>query len=613
MYRRCTLPLQDLPGSIKLAMYGGLIFFNLSCGSDKKLQKEVQTFLDQYTREYVRLYTESSEAQWAANTKIVEGDSTNARAVERTGQAFASFTGSDSNVETAQKYLDQKDKLTELQVKQLQKIKYIAANNPAGLAGIIKKRIKAENTQIEKLYGFTFRIDGKPVSANQIDDVLKDQTSLPERLKAWQAGKEVGKGLKKGLTELRDLRNQTVQALGYKDYFDYQVSDYGIPADDMMRLIKKINNELRPLYKELHTYARYELAKKYGVKEVPDYLPAHWLPNRWGQDWSAMVSVKGMNTDSVLKTKTPEWIVKDAEDFYRSLGFQALPSGFWQKSSLYPVPPSSSYKKNNHASAWHMDLQNDVRSLMSVEPNSEWYETANHELGHIYYYLTYTNKDVPPLMREGANRAYHEAMGSLMGLASQQLPYLKKKAILPENTRTDQVQTLLKEALNYVVFIPFSAGTMTAFEKQLYADKLPENQYNKVWWDLAKKYQGIEPPSVRGEEFCDAATKTHINDDPAQYYDYALSFVILFQLHDHIAKKILHQDPHATNYYGNKKVGEFLKEIMRPGASKDWNSVLKEKTGSDLSAKPMLDYFSPLLKWLKEQNKGRKYTLSESI
>jgi len=114
---------------------------------------------------------------------------------------------------------------------------------------------------------------------------------------------------------------------------------------------------------------------------------------------------------------------------------------------------------------------------------------------------------------------------------------------------------------------------------------------------------------VRGEQFCDPATKTHINDDPAGYYDYALSFVLLFQLHDHIAREILHQDPRNTCYYGDPRVGEFLKSIMTPGASVDWRQMLREKTGSDMTAKPMLEYFEPLRKWLVEQNRGRKSTL----
>jgi peptidyl-dipeptidase A len=247
---------------------------------------------------------------------------------------------------------------------------------------------------------------------------------------------------------------------------------------------------------------------------------------------------------------------------------------------------------------------------MSVVPDTEWYETTHHELGHIYYYLSYTNPNVPILLREGANRAYHEAVGSLMGLAAMQPRYVEAVGLSTGAQKPDPKQLLLQEALNYVVFIPWSTGTMFEFEKALYADNLSPNQWNKKWWELAAKYQGIAPPTVRGEEWCDAATKTHINDDPAAYYDYALSFVLLFQLHDHIARNILHESPRDTNYYGRKEVGDFLKSILTPGGSVDWRELLREKTGSELSAKAMLSYFEPLRAYLAEVNRGRKATLA---
>ncbi|XZF13255.1 M2 family metallopeptidase [Chitinophagaceae bacterium MMS25-I14] len=570
-----------------------------------------QEFLDQYTKEYVKLYTADQEAQWKALIEIKKGDSTNTVKAREADETLAAFTGSKENIEQARKFLSDKN-LSEIQRKQLELILYNAANNPQTVADLVKQRIKAENDQSQKLYGFQYMLEGKKVTTNDIDDVLKKEADPSRRLLAWNASKEVGPGLKAGLVNLRNLRNKTVQALGYHDFFTYQVSDYGLKTDDMMQLMDKLMHELWPLYRELHTYMRYEMAKKYN-STVPDMLPAHWLPNRWGQDWSPAVTVQGLNLDSVLKSKSPEWIVKDGEDMYVSLGFPKLPQTFWSKSSLYPYPADSSVKKNNHASAWHMDLDKDVRSLMSVEPNAEWYETAHHELGHIYYYITYSNPDVPPLLRQGANRAYHEALGTMMGLAAMQKPFLTGRGLIPANTKTDSIQSLLKEAMNSVVFIYFSSGTMANFEKALYVDSLPENQFNSKWWELARKYQGIVPPSVRGEEFCDAATKTHINDDPAQYYDYALSYVILYQLHNHIAKNILHQDPRATDYYGHKEIGDFLKKIMYSGASKNWRDVLKESTGDDLNGNAMLEYFQPLVSWLKEQNKGRQYTLPEQF
>ena len=384
-------------------------------------------------------------------------------------------------------------------------------------------------------------------------------------------------------------------------------------TEEMLELNDQLIRDIWPLYRELHTYARYELAKRYGVQEVPDMLPAHWLPNRWGQDWSPMVEVKGLNLDPVLQEKGPEWLVKQAERFYISLGFDSLPQTFWERSSLYPAPLDAEYKKNNHASAWHMDLENDVRALQSVIPNEEWYKTTHHELGHIYYFLSYTNPDVPPLLRAGANRAFHEAVGSMLGLAATQKPLMTDLGLVDANAQTDEMQILLKDALHYITFIPFSAGVMTQFEHDLYAGKLPPDQLNKRWWELAEKYQGMVPPDVRGEEYTDAASKTHINNDAAQYYDYAISYALLFQLHDHIARNILKQDPRNTNYYGNEQVGDFLKNLLRPGATRDWRELLRETTGEDLSAKAMLNYFAPLTDYLKEVNKGRKYTLPEAI
>ncbi|MCX6292272.1 MAG: M2 family metallopeptidase [Bacteroidetes bacterium] len=590
-----------------------LVMF-VSCSSDQqKHRSEVQSYLDAYNKTYKDLYTASSEGQWKVNTHIVEGDTLNAYHSRVADEAMAMFTGSKSNIDKANEFLKWEKELEPLQVKELKKILFLAAGNPESVEDVVKERIKAETAQTEKLYGFKFSIDGKEVTPNDIDSVLTSSKDLDARKKAWEASKEVGKSLKGGLVHLRELRNKVVQALGYKDFFTYQVSEYGMTTEEMMDLLNKFNRELHPLFRELHTYARYEFAKKYGMKEVPDYIPAHWLSNRWGQDWGEMIKVEGLNLDSSLKTKNAEWIAKQGEKFYQSIGFDALPATFWEKSSLYPVAKDAGYKKNTHASAWHMDLDKDLRSLMSIETNSKWYETVHHEYGHIYYYQTYSNPDVPYLMREGANRAYHEALGSLMGLAAMQKPFAAGLGLVDANTKTDSMKQLLKDALHYVVFIPWSAGTMSVFEKELYANNLPPDQFNKRWWEIVKEYQGIVPPSERGEDYCDAASKTHINDDPAQYYDYGLSFILLFQLHDYISKNILHQDPHATNYFGNKEVGKFIQDIMRPGGSGDWRKLLKDKTGEDLSARAMLDYFKPLMEWLKKENAGRKYTLPEKI
>ncbi|MEY8848405.1 M2 family metallopeptidase [Psychroserpens sp. XS_ASV72] len=602
----------------KTLLLMAILFSSIACKKDNqneatKVSKEdVQAFLDDYTNDFVKLYYDSALAEWDANTKIIPGDTTNAYKVQQANEALAKFTGSSEVIDKTRKFLEYKAELDTVQVRQLNTILYAAANNPEIVSDLVKERITAENAQNEKLFGFDFKVNETSVTTGDIDKVLRESNKEDERLKYWEASKAVGVGLKDGLANLRELRNETVSALGYDDYFSYQVSDYGMTRQEMLDEMNKMVKEVWPLYRELHTWARYELAKKYNA-EVPEYLPAHWLPNRWGQDWSALVNVEGLDIDGVLADKDPEWIVKEGENFYKSIGFDALPKSFYEKSSMYPLPADAPYKKNNHASAWHMDLKNDLRCLMSVEPTAEYYETIHHELGHIYYYQAYTNPNVPPLLRGGANRGYHEAIGSLLGFAAMQKPFLAGKGLVDADAEINETQNLLKEALNNIVFLPFSAGVMTEFENALYAENLPKDQFNKKWWELAKKYQGMVPPTDRGEEYCDAASKTHINNDAAQYYDYAVSYILLFQFHDHISKNILNQDPHATNYFGSKDVGTFLRGVLESGANNDWRELLKESVGTGMSAKPMLEYFEPLMPYLKEQNKGRTYTLPETL
>lgn len=579
---------------------------------DASFTQEVDSFLSVYNQRYQELLIPASEAQWTLNTHIVEGDTVTAQIAQEAEEAMVAYTGSKENIETALLYLKRKDELSAVQVRQLNTILYAAGGSPQTVVDLVKMKIKAENEQTTKLFGYDFTIDGKSVTPNHIDEVLEKSDNLNERLKAWESSKAVGIGLKSGLTNLRDLRNETVQALDYSDYFQYQVSDYGMTSEEMLEACRGLVQDIWPLYRELHTWARYELAEKYN-QEVPSLLPAHWLPNRWGQEWSSMVQNNGVNLDDALAEKSAEWIITQGEDFYVSLGYPKLPSSFYQKSSLYPLAEGADFKKNNHASAWHMDNDKDVRSLMSVEPNTRWWGTTLHELGHIYYYMTYTNDSVPVILRGGANRAYHEAMGTLIGMASMQPPFLKQYGLMPEDQEVDAVQQMLKEALDYVVLLPWGAGVMTEFEHALYAENLPEDEYNRKWWALKSKIQGIAPPTERGEEFCDAASKTHINNDAAQYYDYALSNVLLFQFHQHIAANILKQDPHNTNYYGSKETGDFLQNLMKDGANCDWRDHLQKHLGSEMSAQAMVSYFEPLMSWLKAENEGRVHSLPEKL
>ena len=576
------------------------------------LQRRADAFLEAYNAQTLAMMAETQEADWASATDVSERTSGRRQGAEA---VFGAFKGSRYVIERTRELLEHAAELEPMTVRELRKILYTAAETPMieRARELTRRRVAAEAHQSELQDGFQFCLErrgsecARPATANDIVDLLVSSRDLAERLRVWEASKQSGAVLRPGLVELQALRNGVARAMGYGSFWDLQVSDYDMSSAEMMQMLERLIEETRPLYAQLHCWAKYELAHRYGVADadVPDLIPAHWVGNRWGQEWPGLVEAVDM--DGLVAGKTPEWVMQQAERFYTSMGFVSLPASFWERSDLYPIPEGQTRRKNAHASAWHMDLEQDVRSLMSVQPDWDWFATTHHELGHIYYFLEYSRPEVPPTLREGANRSFHEAMGDLIGLSSGQTPYLREIGLMAPDQQVDQNQWLLNQALTGpIVFLPFAAGTMSHFEEALYAENLDAGQFNAKWWEIVERFQGIAPPSPRDETSCDACTKTHINDDPAGYYDYALASVLVYQLHEHICRNIVHADPHECSYYGRRDVGDFIRGIRRVGQTRDWHEVLREATGQELTAEPMLRYFQPILETLRAANRGRR-------
>lgn len=591
--------------SARAALAAGLAGLALPGGCARRGgEDDPAAFLARYDAEYRRLWTAAEGARWDGNTDVSDANTRKRVAAE---QDFAAATGSPEVIARLRDLLA-RDDLTDLQRRQAGAAWRIAAHNPGTVPQTVERLIAAEAAQNDRLWGYEYRYapPGGParvVTPNELDDLLAGSRDLATRQAVWECAKGVGPVLRDGMAELQGLRNAVAREMGYSSYFGLEVADYGYDSAQMMALMDTLLAQMRPLYEQLHCWARHELAARYGAP-VPKRLPAHWLDNRWAQEWPGLVA--GVDLDGLVADREPAWLVRQAERFYTSLGLPSLPATFWERSDLYELPAGSPRKKNTHASAWHIDLDADVRSLMSVKSNSAWFTTAHHELGHVYYYLAYSRPEVPFVLRAGANRAFHEGVGTLIELASNQPPYLREIGLLREGQEPEPVRWLLSQALlGPVTFMPFACGTMTHFEHDLYEQDLPPDRWQERWWQYAARYQGIEPPAGRAPGACDPLTKSHINDDPAQYYDYAVSNVILHQLHDHICRRILRCDPHAANYYDHPEVGAYLTSILAPGATRDWRELIEEATGEPLSARAMLAYFEPLRLWLAAQNRGR--------
>src|ERR1051325_364331 len=299
-----------------------LLPLELSAAATSAIQERADRFLALANAGYQALYRVNSEAQWAAVTDVTpEHDA----AAEAAGKAYAAFNGNPVIINQARELLTHQKELNELTVRQLKQLLLNAAEGPMTNPDLVAKRVAAETKQASLMNGFQYKLNGQKITANEIDDKLEKSTDLTERKAVWEASKEIGPALKNNLVALRDLRNGVAKEMKYPDYFSLEVAAYGMTTDEMLKMLENWMSTLRPLYLQLHTWAKYKLAEKFH-QPVPKKIPAHWINNRWSQEWPGLV--EAANIDKYFEGRKPEWIIKTAEKFLGKIGLVSAAGGF---------------------------------------------------------------------------------------------------------------------------------------------------------------------------------------------------------------------------------------------------------------------------------------------
>jgi peptidyl-dipeptidase A len=387
-------------------------------------------------------------------------------------------------------------------------------------------------------------------------------------------------------------------------------SKYDMPPEAFAKELDRLWEQLRPLYLSLHTYVRSQLREKYGpvvLEKGP--IPAHLLGNLWQQDWSNVYplvapadATEAFSLTERLRAKKvdPLEMVRIGERFFTSLGFEPLPKTFWERS-LFVKPRDREVVC--HASAWNVDNVDDLRIKMCIDVTDDDFTTIHHELGHNFYQRAYNR--LPMLFRESANDGFHEAVGDTLAL-SVTPEYLVKIGLLDKApSAAGDTGLLLRAALERLAFLPFGL-LVDQWRWQVFDGTIGPGDYNRTWWDMKLKYQGVAPIGPRGEELFDPGAKYHV---PANtpYTRYFLAGILQFQFHRALAKTAGCSTPlHRCSIYGSREAGLKLKAMLEMGASRPWPDALEALTGQrEMDASAMVEYFAPLKTWLDEQNRGK--------
>lgn len=458
-----------------------------------------------------------------------------------------------------------------------------------------------------------FEYKGQMIDLDQASTIIETSRDPNETRAVWEGWRTISPPMKDDYARMVELANQGAQELGYPTLDKMWLSNYDMPPEEMEAEVQRLWTQVEPLYKELHCYTRTKLNALYGDEVQPKTGPirADLLGNMWAQQWSSIYDVVKPDTAPVsydLTTRlqergyTPVKMVQTGEAFFTSLGFAPLPETFWERSMI--VRPEGK-EVVCHASAWDLDDEDDVRIKMCTEVNSEDFYTVHHELGHNFYQRAY--KDQPFLYKNGAHDGFHEAIGDFIGLSITP-EYLEKIGLISEEEKPGpdaDTALLMQTALDKVAFLPF-ALTVDEWRWDVLNGTTKPDDYNKAWWELRLKNQGIVPPGPRPEDAFDPGAKFHIPGN-TPYLRYFLSFVMQFQFHKAACEQAGWDGPlHRCSIYDNKEVGERFNEMLEAGMSRPWPETLEKFTGTrEMDASAMVEYFEPLTAYLKEQNEGQ--------
>ena len=597
-------------------------------------------FVARINEEHRRMSTELASAQWLSSTYI---NSDSEMLAAKTNERWLTLLN--SWIEQAKRFEGQQ--LSPETARAIKLIKLMTAM-PAPKDPQLLQELTQIATRMEGTYGAGKYCKAEGAASTcrdigQLSEVLAKSRDYEAQLDAWQGWHTISQPMRKDYIRFAELVNTGAREMGFADAGEMWRSGYDMSPVELAAESDRLWDQVKPLYEQLHCYARGKLEATYGTDKgqvAGGMLPAHLMGNLWQQDWgnlwdlmqpypgagsldvnSALQKLADDNLSRELdkpgdpqsneatrtfmaqraaELATAKAMTERAQDFYVSLGMPKLPASYWEKSQF--IKPLDR-EAQCHASAWDMNMAGDVRTKMCIKPTEEELTTIYHELGHIYYDLAY-NKQAP-VFQNGAHDGFHEAIGDTIVLAMTPT-YLQSVGLVGEQKQSQEalVNAQMRMALAKVAFLPF--GLMTdRWRWGVFDGSIKPDSYNKAWWELKAKYQGVAPVTARDETYFDPGAKYHV---PANtpYTRYFLSHVLQFQFYKSLCDASGFKGPlYECSFYGSKAAGDKYWAMLSKGASQPWQKTMKELTGGEkMDASAVLEYFAPLQGWLKQQNAG---------
>lgn len=428
------------------------------------------------------------------------------------------------------------------------------------------KELSEKESEIDKAFDqFRPELEGKKITDNDIREILGKETYVERRIAVWEASKRVGLVVAPLLKDLVALRNRAAKILGFKNYFEMSYALQELDPNEVVALFADLGARSSGAYGALHEKIDSAACERF--KTTPDKLG----PWAWNDPFAQEDPLASSgDQDLIFKNKN---VIELTAAFYEGIGIPI--ESVFKRSDLFERE-----NKNPHASCWDIDRRGDVRILANVRHNFQWYGTMMHESGHAAYDVS-ISKDLPWFLRNAAHILTTEASAMFFEHKAERSSFMK--LLLGLGKESDVVLEGIENGARRQRLI-FSrwATVVTLFEKGMYED--PDQDLQKLWWDLVEKYQKIRRPAGR-EKFADYAAKIHVATNSCYYQNYLLADVLVSQLGN-----FLKEATGTDEVFGNEKAGQILRDnFYGPGSSYHWKELVKRVCGKPFAIDDWLE------------------------
>jgi peptidyl-dipeptidase A len=528
--------------------------------ADSKAQ--AQAFIAEHEAKIRPLEIEVARSWWLANTTGSD------EAFQRKGELETQLDLALANTEKFQqlkKLHEHRDELGDAQLKRQIEVLYLQYLPKQVDPALLKQIVEKANAVEQAFNVFRPKVDGKEYTDNEVRQVLSSSTDSARRRAFWEASKGVGDAVEADLQQLVRLRNESARKLGFKDFHAMQLALAEQDQDQVLRLFDELDELTREPFLKAKQEIDERLAQNYGL-EVDELRPWHYH-DPFFQEAPAV-----FNSDLDAAYQDAD-LVELTRQFYQGIGLPI--DDVLARSDLFEKEG-----KSPHAFCIDIDREGDVRVLCNVVPNEKWMGTMLHELGHGVYSSTYIPRTLPYTLRTDAHILCTEGVAMMFERFSKSAEWLAAMGVKVDDP-TSFNETGARMRRNQLLIFSRWCQVMFRFEKALYEN--PDQDLNKLWWDLVERYQGTPRPENRDKP--DYASKIHIVSAPAYYHNYMMGQLFASQVHAAIARDVLGgANPQNAIYVGNKQVGDFMRErVFNPGRTLNWNELTRHATGKELN------------------------------